>query len=178
LPATPLAARCIARFIRLLTSCPPRCSLHHSFLSPADATAAAPLAESLVSFFCRRLARRVARFITRFFLPSTPRPPYRLRNRSFLSLFDALPAVRLAASLVSCSRRRHVRRAACCIARFFLPPTTRLPTSRPRSRSRYHSFLSRAPTCCPRRRSLNRSFLSLADALPAAPLAASLVCFS
>jgi hypothetical protein len=55
------AARCIARFILLSTSCPPRRSLHRSFFSLADVLPAAPLAELLVAFSCRLLARRATR---------------------------------------------------------------------------------------------------------------------
>jgi hypothetical protein len=110
------------------------------FLSAADNMRAAPLAESLISFSCGRLARRAAYWIARFFLPPTTHPPCRLLNRSFLSPADDTPAAPLTESLVSSSRRRHARRAAYWIARFFLPPTTRPP-----------------------RRLMNRSFLALAD---------------
>jgi hypothetical protein len=78
-----------------------------------------------------------------------------LLNHSFLSCFNALPTARLSESLVSSSRRRHARHAACRIARFFLVSTP-----------------------CPRRRSLNRSFLSSADDTPVALIAKSLVSFS
>jgi hypothetical protein len=95
LPAAPLTA----------SPCPPCRSLHRSFLSPADATPAALLAASLVSFSRRRHARRATRCIARFFLPRTTRTPRRLLNRSFHSLFDALPAAPLAEALVCFSRR-------------------------------------------------------------------------
>jgi hypothetical protein len=54
-PALP-AARCIASFFLLRMFCPLRRSLNRSFLSLADALSVAPLAESLVSFSCGRLA--------------------------------------------------------------------------------------------------------------------------
>jgi hypothetical protein len=63
-------------------------------LSPA-----VPLAASLVSFSCQRLARRAARFIVCWFLLPTTCPLCRLRHRSFLS---------------------RTRRAAHRIVRFFL----------------------------------------------------------
>jgi hypothetical protein len=93
--------------------------------------------------------------IARFFLLMTPGPRRRSLHRSFLSLADVLPAAPLPESPVSLSRRRLARRAARGIARSFLLPTSGPP-----------------------RPSLNRSFLFLADTLPAAPLAASLVSFS
>jgi hypothetical protein len=51
------AARCIARCFLLLTSLPPRQSLHRSFLSPDEAPPAEPLAVSLVSLTGQPLAR-------------------------------------------------------------------------------------------------------------------------
>jgi hypothetical protein len=149
------AAHCIARFFLLPTSCPPRWSLHLLFLSPAGDLPAAPLAASLVSFSCQRLARRAVRCIVGFFLSSMFYPPRRSLHRSFLSLANDLSAAPLAASLVSFSSRRLARRAVRCIVGFFL-----------------------SSMFCPQRRSLHRSFLSLANVLPAAPLAASLVSFS
>jgi hypothetical protein len=106
------AAHCIALFFLLPTSCPPCRSLYRSFLSPTDALPAAPLAESLVCFSFRRLARRAARCIARLFLLTTPRPPRRLLNRSFVSPADATPAAPLTESLVSLSFRRLARRTA------------------------------------------------------------------
>jgi hypothetical protein len=113
------------------------------------------LDESFVSFSCRRLARRAARCITCVFLFTTTCLLRRLLNCPFVSPADNMPAVPLTESLVSFSRRRHTRRAARCIARFFLFSTP-----------------------CPSRRSLNRSFLSPADNTPAVTLAKSLVSFS
>jgi hypothetical protein len=114
------AARCIACFFLLPTSCPPRRSLHCLFRSLLDVLPAAPLAALRVSFSCRPLA-----------------PPRRSLHRSFLSLVDVLPAAPLAESLVSFSCRRHARRAARSVARFFL-----LSTSCPPRRSLNRSFLS------------------------------------
>jgi hypothetical protein len=129
-------ARCRACFFLLLTSCPPRRSLHRSFLSPSDVLPAAPLAESLVSFSGRRLARRAARSLRRSFL-LTSCPPRRSLHRSFLSLVDVLPAAPLAASLVSLTGQPLARVAAHDIARFF----GSLP-SYPPCRSLYRLFLS------------------------------------
>jgi hypothetical protein len=116
------ASRCIARFsvpltsrragdfvARLfiqLTSCPPRCSLYHSFLSLADVTPTVPLAVTFVSFSRRRQTRRARHatdYIARFFLPLMSRPPRCSLHRSFLSLADGLPATPLSQSLVSLS---------------------------------------------------------------------------
>jgi hypothetical protein len=145
------AACRIACFSPLLTSCPPRCSLHSSFLCLVDVLPTAPLAAQLVSFSCQRFARRAARCITCFFLLLTSCPLRRSLHRSFLSLADILPAVPPAVSLVCSSCRRLAHRAVRCIARFFL-------------------FLTSCPPC--------RSCLSVGDVLPAALLAASLVSFS
>jgi hypothetical protein len=90
------ATRFIPRFFLCLTPCPPRRSLHGSFLYPADAMPAAQLVASLFSSTCRRLARGATRCIARFFLPPTSCPPRRSLNRSFLALADTLPAVPLA----------------------------------------------------------------------------------
>jgi hypothetical protein len=200
------AGRCIARFFLSTTAYPLRRWLYRSFLSPADATSAAQLAASLVSFSRRRQACRATRFIARFFLYPTPCSPRHSLHRSFLSLADALPAVPLAASLVSFTRRRHAR-AARCIAAFFLFPTScrpcrslyrsllslgdtlpvaplaesLVPFSRrrhARSAARYTARFFLFSTPCPPRRSLNRSFLSPADDTPAAPLVAPCVSFS
>jgi hypothetical protein len=69
------AGGCIIRFFLFPTACPSRRSLHRSFLSPADATSAAPLAASFVSFSYRRVGRRAVRCIGPFFLPATPAVP-------------------------------------------------------------------------------------------------------
>jgi hypothetical protein len=145
--------------------CLPCHSLRRSFLPLVDALPATPLAASLDSFTRRCHARRAARCIARFFRWSTSCPPRRSLRRSFLSLVDVLPAAPLAASFVSFARRYLARRPARCIARFFL-----LPTCCPPHRSLYRLFRT-----CPSRRVLHRSFLSLADDMPDAPLAASLV---
>jgi hypothetical protein len=118
----------------------PRRSLHCPFRYAADATPAAPLAASLVSFSCRRplapplaislvfltgqpLAYGAARCIAPFFLPPTPRSPHRSLSRLFFSPANLLPAAPLAESLVSFSRRRHAGHATRCITRFCLQPS-------------------------------------------------------
>jgi hypothetical protein len=75
--------------------------MYRSFLSPADVLPAIPLDVSLLSCSRRRLARRAAPCIACFFLLPTSCPPYRLLNRSFLSLADVMPAAPLAASGVT-----------------------------------------------------------------------------
>jgi hypothetical protein len=57
------AARCIACYLQSLTSLPPLRSQHRLILSLVDVLPAAPLAESLDSFPCQRLARCAARCI-------------------------------------------------------------------------------------------------------------------
>jgi hypothetical protein len=79
--------------------------LYRSILSLADDLPAVPLPASLVSFCCRRLACRAARCISRFFLSPTSCPLRRPLHRTFLSIADDLPAVPIAASLVSFSSR-------------------------------------------------------------------------
>jgi thiol-disulfide isomerase/thioredoxin len=74
--------------------------VNHSFLSPADATPAALLAESLVSFSFRRLARRAARYIARFFLLPILCPLFRQLNCSFLFVADFLSVAPVAVSVV------------------------------------------------------------------------------
>jgi hypothetical protein len=110
-----LADACPAHFIPcflyLSMTCPPCRSLHRSFLSLADDIPAVPLAASLVSFSCRRLACRAARCITRFSLLPTSCPPCRSLHRSFFSLADVLPAAPLAELLVAFSCRLLARRA-------------------------------------------------------------------
>jgi hypothetical protein len=191
----------------LTTSYPPGRLLNRSILSRADDTPSASIAESLVYFPFRCLAHRTARDIARFFLPPMTCLLPRLRNRSFLSRFNTLPAAPLPESLVSSSRRRHSRHAACRNACFLLVSTPCPPRCLPN-----HSFLSRfnvlpdvplaesliscarrrptpsaarciarfflPPTIRPLCRLLNRSFLSLFDVLPAVPLCESLVYFS
>jgi hypothetical protein len=110
-------------------ACPPRSSVDRLFLSLVNDLADVPLAESLVSFACRRLAHRAAHWIACFFPPSTSCSPRRSPNHLFLRLLTAcparrslhrlfvllvnvLPAASLAASLVSFTRRRLARRAA------------------------------------------------------------------
>jgi hypothetical protein len=80
---------------------------------------------------------------------------HRSLHHSFLFPADVFPAAPLAASLVSFPCQRSARCAARCVARFFL-----------------------LSTFFPPRRSTRRSFLSVADVLPAAALAVSLVSFS
>jgi hypothetical protein len=110
------SARCIACFFLSSTFCPPRCSVHRSFLSLVDVLPAAPLAASLV-----------------FFQFSTFCPPRCLLHRSFLSLVDVLPAAPLAVWLVSPNGQRVSR----CVSRFFL-----LLTSCALCHSLHRSFLS------------------------------------
>jgi hypothetical protein len=91
----------------LSTSCPLLRSLHRLILSVVDVLPAAPLAASLVSFPRRRLARCSAPCIARLFLVHTSAsPPRRSRNPSFLSVVEVFPAVPLAVSLVSFTRRQ------------------------------------------------------------------------
>jgi hypothetical protein len=90
----------------------PRQLMNRRFLSPADDTHAVPLAESLVSFSRRSLARHGARCVTCLFLLTMSYPPRRSLNRSFLSLADALPGAPLVVSFVCFSRRRIDRGAA------------------------------------------------------------------
>jgi hypothetical protein len=106
------AARWIAGFFCLSTSCLPRRSLYRSFLSLADVLPVSLHAVSLVSDTRRRVARRTAPCIARFFLLPTSCPPRRSLYHSFLSLADVLLAAPLAVSLVSFSCRRLARSAA------------------------------------------------------------------
>jgi hypothetical protein len=134
LPAAPLAAflvsfscrglarhtaRFIARLFLVPTFCPPCRWLYHLFRSLVQVLPAAPLAASLVCFFCRRLAFRAARCITRFCLLLTSCAPRRMLNRSFVSLAVVLSAALLAASLVSFPCGLLARRASRRIPHFF-----------------------------------------------------------
>jgi hypothetical protein len=112
------AACCIACFSHRTTGCPQRRSLNISFLSLFDGLTAAPLAGSLDSFCCRHHACHAARCIACFSHRSTSYPQRRSLNRSFLSLFHALPAAPLAASLVHLTGQPLARGTACCIACF------------------------------------------------------------
>jgi hypothetical protein len=142
-------------YFPLSTSYPPCRSLCRLFRSLLEVLPAAPLSESLVSFSCRRLARRAAHYSTCFVLCWRSYPPRRSRNRSILSHTDVLPAAPLAASLVSFTCPPLASRAARCFSCFFLLSLS-----------------------CQPRRSLNRLFPSLADDLSAAPLAALAVSFT
>jgi hypothetical protein len=73
---------------------------------------AALLAASLVSFACRRLARRATHCVTCFFPLSTSYPPRRLLHPLLLSLGDFFPVAPLTESLVSFASPRLARRAA------------------------------------------------------------------
>jgi hypothetical protein len=143
--------------------------LNRSFVSPADATPAAPLtaslvlslvdilsaalfAASLVSFSRRRHARRGGHCIALFFLLTTPWPPGCSLHRSFLSLADVLHALSLAESLLSLTCRCLARGAAHCNSCFVLLSTS-----------------------CPWRRSPHHLFPSLVDVLAAVPITESLV---
>jgi hypothetical protein len=92
------AAHRIACLFHLSTSCPPRRSRHRMFIFLVDVQPTAPLAESLVSFTCRRLGRRAARCFACFYHLSTSCPPRRFLRRLFSSLADVLPAVLLTGS--------------------------------------------------------------------------------
>jgi hypothetical protein len=122
------AARCIARFFLLPTTCPPCCSLNRSFLSLADDLPAAPLAASLVLFTRSGLPRRAARCIARFFHLPTSCPLCRSLYRLFFPLVDDLPPALLAAPLVSFTRRGLTSRRR-SLYRLFLSPVNRLPAA-------------------------------------------------
>jgi hypothetical protein len=70
------------------------------FLSPADNTPAALLAESLVSFSFHRVGRRAARYVARFFLLPMLCPLFRQLNCSFLFVVDFLFVAPVAFSVV------------------------------------------------------------------------------
>jgi hypothetical protein len=129
--------------------------LNRRFLSHADNTASVPLAESLISFSCRRLARFAARCIPHLFLLTTSYQSRRSQNRSFLGPAEDTPTAPLGLSLVSFSFRPLARRAARYIARFFL-----------------------LPILFPLFRQLNCSVLFVADFLSVVPVAVSVVLLS
>jgi hypothetical protein len=113
----------------------PRCrSPDHSSLSPTHRSSCfiVPLFSSWISHTTLRRLRQL-----------------------FLVLVDVRPAVLLATSLISFSRRRHSHRAVHYITRFYHSPTT-------------------FPSCC----SQYRVFRSLVEVLPAALLAVLILSFS
>jgi hypothetical protein len=80
--------------------------VHRSFFSLFDVLPAALFAASIVSFSCRRIARRAAGCMARLSQWSTSISPRRSLRLSFLSLADVLRAVPPATPLVSFSCRR------------------------------------------------------------------------
>lgn len=199
--------RRLAHFFRLSTSCPPRGSLHHSFLSLVDGLPAAPLARSLLSFACRRLARLAAHLIARFFRLSTACPPRRSPGPC-----RTVPTVRCAYLQwqrgrihVMLAWRGIVEKATGCLLNDWVSavlshPERRQPhqklisvglerSSFPRSLDRSFQPLARCAAgeierffhlsmSCPPCCSLLRSFVPLVDVLPTAPLTALQVSFT
>jgi hypothetical protein len=133
-------------------SCPPRRFLRRLFDSLVDSLPAEPLAESLVSFTCRRLGHRAGHCYACFYPLSTSYPPHRFLRHLVYSLVDSLPATLLTVSVGCFSCRHPARHAACCVACFIA-----------------------SSTACPPRCSWNHLVLSLVDILAAAPLTAKLV---
>jgi len=146
------AAGSIAGFFLSSTPCPPRRSLHLTFLSLANGLPAAPLAASHVPF-----------------THSTTIPPRRSLHRLISSLDDVWPSALLAASLVSFTHRRLARRAA-TPHHLFLSLADFLPAAPLAA-----SLVSFACHCLDRRtgRRIAHASLSLA-----APVSASLISLS
>jgi hypothetical protein len=185
------ATHCVAHFSWLSTSCPLRCLLDRLFLSLVDLFSAAPLRRSLdlSSLLHRRLVRRAAHCNACLFRLSMSCLPRCWLHRLFVLLVDVLPAVPLAASLLSFLRRRLACRATHCVARFFLVVEV-LPASRLAGSLAYFTCLPLPPhathwiaclfhlwTSCPSCRSLYRLFLSLVNGMPPTPLVGLLVSF-
>jgi hypothetical protein len=166
-------ARWIARLFLLPTPCPPCRWLYRYFLSLAVALPVTSLAASHVSFCCWCNARRTAVPPCRLLYRSIFSPVYRLHAAALAeSHLPTTPVVPLAVSVVLFSSGCHARRAARCVACFFVmlsssPPRRSL--HRPLRIAVYH--LRAEPPA-------ESLVSSPADDTPAAPLAASLICFS